>query len=245
MPIKFIRKSNRLPFKEIYRTNNSFFVTLCVEGRVCCLSEISNGNEICDTIGKSGLTPTVDSLSCRGMPLASKKYDKLNFYLTPAGNIVKESWLSMVHLVNDIQLEDFVVMPNHFHAIITFLNTPTFKNSGKVVDLSHIIAMFKSKTTNLIRRGIPLDSKSSTLQNDWQVRWQASHASTQNNIPTFQWQKSFHDHVIRSEKECKALQQYIQNNPLQWELDMLNLKNEDKYQHWLQLKKKLVVDNLF
>lgn len=33
------------------------------------------------------------------------------------------------------------------------------------------------------------------------------------------WQKSFHDHIIRNDKEYHEIYEYIENNPLKWELD--------------------------
>lgn len=33
------------------------------------------------------------------------------------------------------------------------------------------------------------------------------------------WQKSFHDHIIRSEKEYQEISEYIETNCLKWELD--------------------------
>ena len=33
------------------------------------------------------------------------------------------------------------------------------------------------------------------------------------------WQRSFHDHIIRNEKDYSRIYQYIENNPLSWELD--------------------------
>ena len=33
------------------------------------------------------------------------------------------------------------------------------------------------------------------------------------------WQKSFYDHIIRSEKDFLAVYQYIETNPLKWEND--------------------------
>jgi REP element-mobilizing transposase RayT len=38
----------------------------------------------------------------------------------------------------------------------------------------------------------------------------------------FQWQRSFYDHVIRNESELFRIREYIQNNPLQWDLDLEN-----------------------
>ena len=33
------------------------------------------------------------------------------------------------------------------------------------------------------------------------------------------WQRSFYDHVVRTEKEYLQIWTYIDNNPLKWELD--------------------------
>jgi REP element-mobilizing transposase RayT len=38
----------------------------------------------------------------------------------------------------------------------------------------------------------------------------------------FQWQKSFYDHIIRSEKSLDLIREYVQNNPLEWDLDREN-----------------------
>lgn len=35
------------------------------------------------------------------------------------------------------------------------------------------------------------------------------------------WQKSYHDHIIRNEKDYQKIWEYIDTNPLKWE--------EDKY----------------
>ena len=33
------------------------------------------------------------------------------------------------------------------------------------------------------------------------------------------WQRNYHDHIIRNEQALQEIREYIQNNPLQWELD--------------------------
>ena len=33
------------------------------------------------------------------------------------------------------------------------------------------------------------------------------------------WQKSFHDHIIRNEKEYQKIAEYIENNPINWKDD--------------------------
>ena len=44
-----------------------------------------------------------------------------------------------------------------------------------------------------------------------------------NNI--FKWQKSFYDHIIRTEKSLNNIRQYIINNPATWDTDENNIKN--------------------
>ena len=43
----------------------------------------------------------------------------------------------------------------------------------------------------------------------------------QNDI-SFQWQKSFYDHVIRNGNELNRIREYIRNNPMKWDLDREN-----------------------
>ena len=39
----------------------------------------------------------------------------------------------------------------------------------------------------------------------------------------FQWQKSFHDHIIRGGGDLTRVREYIIDNPLQWEDDEENV----------------------
>ena len=45
-----------------------------------------------------------------------------------------------------------------------------------------------------------------------------------NKYNTF-WQKSFYDHIIRNNTDLLRIQEYIINNPINWELDTLNPNN--------------------
>ena len=51
--------------------------------------------------------------------------------------------------------------------------------------------------------------------------------ANENNIP-FAWQPRFHDHIIRNWTEMYRIAQYIQYNPLKWEMDRF-YKNGDFY----------------
>ena len=38
----------------------------------------------------------------------------------------------------------------------------------------------------------------------------------------FQWQRSYYEHIIRSEKELELIAGYIRNNPSSWSNDIYN-----------------------
>lgn len=42
---------------------------------------------------------------------------------------------------------------------------------------------------------------------------------TTNKFGDILWQRSFHDHIIRGEKDYKKIWEYIDTNPLKWEKD--------------------------
>jgi len=44
---------------------------------------------------------------------------------------------------------------------------------------------------------------------------------------SFAWQPRFHDHIIRNWTEMNHIAQYIQHNPMKWELDRFYKKNVD------------------
>jgi hypothetical protein len=36
------------------------------------------------------------------------------------------------------------------------------------------------------------------------------------------WQRNYYEHIIRNENELNRIREYIQNNPLEWDLDREN-----------------------
>ncbi len=36
------------------------------------------------------------------------------------------------------------------------------------------------------------------------------------------WQRNYYEHIVRDERELKAVREYIEHNPMQWALDREN-----------------------
>ena len=144
-----------------------------------------------------------------------------NISLNNIGEKVKEIWLEIKNHFTDVELDEFVIMPNHFHGII-FINRdsinrvstkkPFIKNNPMYseLSLSKIIRWFKGRTTYEIHH---------TLQ-----------------FSDFAWQSRYYEHIIRNEKSFQKIREYIHFNPLQWAVDEENpagikcrkLKDEQK-----------------
>ncbi len=139
-------------------------------------------------------------------------------WLNDAGQIVTEEWVKTAEIRDEIEIDCYVVMPNHFHGILvitgnggdmdkgtdggtdggTARRAPTMERFGQPVSgsIPTIIRSFKSAVTKRIN----------------ELR-QTPGAKI--------WQRNYHERIIRDESEMNKIREYIQNNPIRWEMDSL------------------------
>jgi len=119
------------------------------------------------------------------------------------GRIVAEAWRDLGRRFKHIELDEFVVMPNHVHGIIhvgaPFMapSDPGMVNQGAInraPTLGGVVRTFKAVASRAIRR----------------------------DGADFQWQRNYYEHIVRSENELARIREYIANNPAQWALDREN-----------------------
>ena len=140
--------------------------------------------------------------------------------LLRTGEIVEEEWLHTAVIRPYVTLDEFTVMPNHFHGILWLLRdeqgtarrAPTIERFGKPItgSLPTIIGAFKAAVTRRIN---------------------APRTSGKGEV----WQRGYYEHVIRDDASLNRIREYIINNPLNWEFDRENRdrKGEDKFYRWL------------
>lgn len=118
--------------------------------------------------------------------------------LNECGKIVENSLLDLPSHYEKCSIDSYVIMPNHLHVLI-FIND------------ANVVTGFKPVTTKAyslseIIRGLKTFSSRRVHElNHWD----------------FSWQRSFHDRVIRNDKELENIREYISNNPLNWNKDEL------------------------
>jgi len=148
-------------------------------------------------------------------------------HLNDAGHMVAACWERLPAKFPDVELDLYCVMPNHFHGIVLILRAPEpqtgahggapLQDAGDVVgaepvrpkevplgirpntSLSAALQWFKSLTTHTYMHGVR------------EHQWESFHRKL--------WQRSFHDHIIRSEEALNVLRAYTEQNPARWEAD--------------------------
>ena len=124
--------------------------------------------------------------------------------LNEYGKITKNEWLKTTELRKNVQLHQFVVMPNHFHAIIEITENVVMSDVG-----ANCIRPNENETDNLGECNSPLRSPSQTVGAI--VRGYKSAVSRQIGFPV--WQRNYHEHIIRDRNAHAQIAEYIENNP--------------------------------
>ena len=190
------RKRNRLMGYD-YSRDNLYFVTKCVKGMLCCLGEIIPGagtGRVRPGRVRTGRVRTGRDLSVRNKFLPDPSFPNSDqiMVLNQYGKIVEEKLLWLEEQYPYAVLHNFVVMPNHLHAIIEIDSARVKDKSIKIKSLSSLFGAFGTTSSKMIHQSGFLD---------------------------FAWHRSFHDHIIKNDKSYCNISNYIDNNPSNWNLD--------------------------
>ncbi|MEJ5283963.1 MAG: transposase [Brevinematales bacterium] len=146
--------------------------------------------------------------------------------LNDYGKIAQKYWLEIPSHFPDVSLDEFVIMPNHFHGIV-IINEIV----GKVGAIHELLQPSQPEFPQ------PSQPELSKIQEDIESpkirrkmtipkivgRFKMNSAKEINllrqtpGIPV--WQRNYYEHIIRIEKELNNIRKYIINNPLKWKTD--------------------------
>jgi putative transposase len=185
------RRSMRLRGYD-YSQAGAYFITICTQNRERLFGDIVT----------VGATP-------RGCPVA---------VLNDAGRMVQAVWEEIPMNYAGMDIDEFVVMPNHAHGILV-VSTAVDGQSHEIrngqargpaptahiapLSLGDIVHRFKTMTTKRYADGVK------------QSGWQPFEGRL--------WQRNYWEHIIRDEMELNRIREYIRNNPGRWNEDRMNL----------------------
>ena len=154
------------------------------------------------TVGAYFITAVVKDRGCIFGDIKDGRCS-LNLY----GQIVADQWHWLHNQYRYLTVDEFIVMPNHVHGIVNITNVGNGRAGNacvrngrdhslqKIKSLSELAGAFKTTSSKCIH---------------------------QSGLSSFQWQKSFYERIIRNDVELMRIREYIQTNPLRWELDIEN-----------------------
>ena len=104
---------------------------------------------------------------------------------------IAEQFIGMISTkYPSVSVRKYVIMPNHIHLLLLFCAPDGTGNPSPT--LGNVVGWYKYNATK-------------------QINLQTG------SIGTKLFQRSFHDHVIRGEKDYQKIWEYIEHNPLRWQ----------------------------
>src|SRR5690554_154601 len=211
------RKRNRLKGYD-YSQDNLYFITICVKKMLCCLGYIAPPVRTGRDLSPSSSSPSSSSPSSSSpsssspsssspsssspsssspsssspSPTSSTQIQNQINELNEYGEIVKNRLLWLAEQYRYVVLHNYVVMPNHVHAIIEIDSSKVVDKPIKIKSLSSLVGAFKTTSSKMIHEA---------------------------GFSSFAWHRSFHDHIIRSDKSYQIISNYIDQNPSKWQTD--------------------------
>ncbi|TVP61168.1 MAG: hypothetical protein EA343_15035 [Nodularia sp. (in: Bacteria)] len=140
--------------------------------------------------------------------------------LSQIGEVAQKLWCEIPQNFPNCHVDVFCIMPNHVHGILLIKQIQDLEEED-AIDYPEEDAMNRVSTRR--RGGVtgvfnPMLSKNSISKI---VRWYKGRCKFEINqiYQGFGWQERFYDEIIRNEFALDKIQQYIINNPINWEGD--------------------------
>ena len=141
-----------------YATPGAYFVTICSNNKQCIFGKVTSAEMVSE---------------------AFVQY-------SPIGEIAKECLLDIASHYENIRINQWVIMPNHIHILISIEECGV----QKAYDISNVIGKYKAAVTRAVGNAFMHSGKI--------------------------WQSSFYDHIVRDEHDYQQIWNYISGNPSKW-----------------------------
>ena len=212
-PNKRHRKSIRLKGYD-YSQPGYYFITICVQNRLCLFGHIKNGEMILNDAGRmiekwyAELENKFPGIKCHNMVVMPNHFHCVVQIVGADPRVrplMRESALSNESaLRNETPLT--TQTPSKTQTPSPPINQPPVapKNAHECSQLSRAVQWFKTMTTNEYIRGVK------------ELGWKPFQGKL--------WQRNYWEHIIRNQQAYHRIIQYINNNPKNWNKDKLHHK---------------------
>ena len=202
------RKSIRLKGYD-YSQAGLYFITICVQNRECLFGKIGVGVSLVD----------------------NQNHNAPEMILNDAGKMIETEWLNLKNRFPNIELHEYVVMPNHFHGILEIVGA-TLAVAQNDVNAPVRVSLVDTQN-NINEKGQPqgiaptiaptaktigdmMDAFKSITTVEYirgvkNLGWKPFDGKL--------WQRNYYEIIVRDERAYQNISNYIINNPEKWQND--------------------------
>ncbi len=150
--------------------------------------------------------------------------------LSELGKIVKQVWEQIPSHFVYVDLDFFVIMPNHFHGILIITDNPAGSDSSDSLNISvraqHVAPLqaplaHTSKPKGITPNNVASGSLGAIIRS---FKGTVTRLTHQMGYELPIWHRNYYEHIIRDEKSLNSIREYILYNPAKWEIDSLYQK---------------------
>jgi putative transposase len=144
-------------------------------------------------------------------------------HLNNIGEIAASCWLELPDHFPQVELDVWVVMPNHVHGIVVIIDMQTDEDGcvvasdGRAMEPAHVAP--GCAVVRPCEAQLP-EIRTHTLGTIINSYKGAVTRNTQQSLGCSRlWQGRFHDHIIRNARDLQAIREYVAANPARWHED--------------------------
>ncbi len=135
-------------------------------------------------------------------------------FLNKVGEIAHQNWLSIPSHNKNVNLDSFIINPNHMHGILILSDWTENPETHPALETWHATSLRNSKSSDYYANISPKKGSLSAVIRSYKSATTRSIRIVSGGA--FSWRARFYDHIIRTKTYLDNLRLYIQRNPQSW-----------------------------
>jgi putative transposase len=159
--------------------------------------------------------------------------------LSPIGKIIRNFWICTSRHFRNIHLDEFIIMPNHFHGILAIKPAIIKKPNAILLPTGNPMQNFQRLNAPIKRKSLPKPRNTMIVKTSRINKFKNNPPDSLHHIicsfksaskswcdkfgyKLFSWQPRYSGLIIPTEANLNDLRGHIITNPSRWELDKHN-----------------------
>jgi len=210
-----------------YGANGAYFITICTDKMKCLFGHVVSNSDVSNADVSNANVETRLIASVR-----DRIDEKCAMQLNELGKIAHDIWEEIPNKFPFVELGNFVIMPNHMHGILIinkFVKTQLIASKNENVENANGNAHVETRLIASVhdddddkKGGFSGNNNPMFHENISRIiRWYKGRCSFEMRKihADFNWQSRFYDHIIRDSRAFDTIQNYIEDNPSNWNKD--------------------------